>query len=177
MSRLIRNPIMFGENVKIAFDKNVLTISGVNGESKINIPHFINLAVSDNSVQILPKDDVSKADYPMLGTMRSLIKSAILGVNTKFVETLDLFGTGYKAAVVEGRLEMQLGYSHPIILDIPSELTVVCPKPNVVEISGIDKQQVGQFVVHVQSKRKPRPYKGGEIRRKGQFIRKKAGKR
>ena len=177
MSRLIRNAIKFSANVKLNFENGVLKVSGKHGDNEVTIPPYISLEITDDSIKIVPKDNITKKVMPMLGTIRSLICNAIEGVENKFKFALQIVGTGCNASVANSQLKLQLGYSHPIVKDIPEGLDVVCSKPTLIEISGVNKRNVTQFGVEVQLHRKPIVYKGPEIKVVGKSYRKKAGKR
>ncbi|QEK38726.1 50S ribosomal protein L6 [Candidatus Cytomitobacter primus] len=179
MSRLARNPIVYADGIVCTFADKVLAIKGSNGEIQIKIPYFLDLDVSDKSMMISLNDPAGKKsrNFPMLGTIRAQIVSAIKGINNPFKKTLELSGTGYKSAIKGDILEMSLGYSHPIEVKVPPSLKVVCVKPTLIEVYGIKSEEVGKFVAEVVAYRKPIPYKGGEILPDGKGVIKKAGKR
>lgn len=165
MSRLARNPIVFSDKISCRFDSGALFIKGPKGERELSIPAFLNLNLSDNSValSIIGRNDKRNKNFPMLGTVRSIIVSAIRGVTEGFKETLTLSGTGYKSSVEGSDLKLLLGYSHPIIVPIPGYIKVTCVKPTIIEIEGVDAQKVRQFAAEIVSYRRPIAYKGGEI--------------
>ncbi|QEK38232.1 50S ribosomal protein L6 [Candidatus Cytomitobacter indipagum] len=165
MSRLARNPIMFSDKISCNFNDNMLVVKGPKGERELNIPSFLNLNLDNNSIMLSMNggNDKKNKNFPMLGTIRAIIVSAIKGVTDGFKVTLTLSGTGYKSSIEGSTLKLLLGYSHPIVVDIPSYIKVTCVKPVIIDIEGIDAQKVKQFASEVASHRKPIAYKGGEI--------------
>jgi len=177
MSRLIRNPIHFSEEIKVNFSGGILEVQGKHGKNTVNVSSDIDLEVANSSIKVVPKSHMNKKSFPMLGTVRSLICNAIEGVSNKFKFSLQIVGTGCNATVAGSQLKLQLGYSHPIVMEIPSGVEVVCPKSNLIDILGVDKRAVTQFGAEVQVHRKPIVYKGPEIKVVGKTYRKKAGKK
>ena len=112
----------------------------------------------------------------MHGLTRSLINNMVIGVSEGYSKTLELVGVGYRAALKGGKLEMTLGFSHPVVVDAIEGITFECPEPTIINISGIDKQLVGQVAADIRAFRKPEPYKGKGIRYQGEHIRRKEGK-
>jgi large subunit ribosomal protein L6 len=100
----------------------------------------------------------------------------VSGVSEGYSKRLDIIGVGYRAAVKDGNLEMQLGYSHPVLIEAPAGISFECPQPTQIIVSGIDKQKVGQVAADIRKWRKPEPYKGKGIRYEGEYVRRKLGK-
>ena len=121
-------------------------------------------------------DEKSGLPKPMYGLHWSLINNAIIGVSSGFEKQLSLIGVGYRAAVKGNVLDLQLGFSHPSQIDIPSEIEVAVEKSTLIKVTGMDKQVVGQFAANVRSLRPPEPYKGKGVRYVDEYVRKKAGK-
>ncbi len=176
MSRLARNPIVLASNVSCAMEGSKLNIKGPKGSLSLNIPDFINLGIDSKGVMVSIDEKNKKQNFPMLGTIRATIVSYVKGVLEMYKKTLELSGTGYKASVSGKVLEMILGYSHPIKINIPDSIEVKCPKPSILEIVGLKSEDVGQFAAEVESYRVPTPYKGGAILGRRVVI-KKAGKK
>jgi len=138
---------------------------------------MFNLNITDGKeISIKPKkvDDNSKR---LWGMNRSLINNAVIGSSAGYEKILELVGVGYRAALKDKQLNLQLGYSHDINFDIPEGVKIVVEKQTIVKVIGSDKQQVGMVVSQIKSFRKPEPYKGKGIREQGQHIRRKEGKK
>ena len=134
--------------------------------------------MNENDFQILPLEKkVDKKTSIMWGTYRSLINNAVIGSSKGYEKILELVGVGYRAALKDKQLNLQLGYSHDINFDIPEGIKIAVEKQTLVKVSGSDKQQVGMVVSKIKSFRKPEPYKGKGIREKGQYILRKEGKK
>ena len=178
MSKIGKISISIPEKVKAVLSGNVLNIEGPLGKKSLNIDlEMFNLDITEGKeISINPKvkDQNSKR---LWGMNRSLINNAVIGSSTGYEKTLELVGVGYRAALKDKQLNLQLGYSHDINFDIPEGIKIVVEKQTVVKISGSDKQQVGMVVSKIKAFRKPEPYKGKGIREKGQHILRKEGKK
>jgi large subunit ribosomal protein L6 len=175
MSRIGKQPITFDNTTKIAVENSLILIKGLKGELKANIPIGLSVDINGNKIYVKPEKN-SKALRSIWGLTRSLINNMVVGVNKMFVKNLELIGPGYKALVQNNYLILKIGYSHDIIFCYPKELHLRCPKDNTIEISGCDKQLVGQFASEVREFRKPEPYKGKGIRYVNEVIIRKKGK-
>lgn len=175
MSRLAKKPILFPEGVTVESRDGVLVFKGSRGERQIKILPGISVEVDQNSLKV-NKEKNFKQSLANLGTMASLIKSAIEGVTQGFSKILEIEGVGFKAAIEGKTLILNLGFSNPIRFNSPEGITITAEK-NVITISGIDKQAVGLVAAKIRSFRKPEPYKGKGIRYQGEVIRRKAGKK
>ena len=175
MSRLGQTPILIPKGVELTVTKEKIVAKGPKGTLEVLLPEGITVAIEEVllTVKFVPSPALEK---PMYGLYRSLINNIIIGVSIGFVKNLKLIGVGYRAAVNGDSMDLQLGFSHPSQLKIPAGLTIKIEKSTNVTISGIDKQQVGQFAANVRSLRPPEPYKGKGIRYVDEFVRKKAGK-
>ena len=178
MSKIGKISISIPEKVKAVLSGNVLNIEGPLGKKSLSIDlEMFNLNITDGKeISIKPKkvDDNSKR---LWGMNRSLINNAVIGSSTGYEKILELIGVGYRAALKDKTLNLQLGYSHDINFDIPEGIKIVVEKQTIIKISGSDKQQVGMVVSQIKSFRKPEPYKGKGIRQQGQHIRRKEGKK
>ncbi len=175
MSRLGKMPILLKEGVEIKKDQNKVLVKGPKGDESIDLPSGIDFRIENGAV-IVVLSEGSKLPTSKLGLYRSLIANMMMGVTLGFEKQLSLIGVGYRAAVKGNILDLSIGFSHPCQLKIPSDLTVVVEKSTLIKISGINKQQVGQFAADVRSVRPPEPYKGKGVRYVGEYVRKKAGK-
>ena len=176
MSRVGKQPVLLPEGVLAEIVENTVTIKGKKGELKNNFPSLVKIVKETDKIMVTPLD-TSKDSKAAWGLVRTIINNMVNGVEVGYVKNLDVNGVGYRAAVSDGILTLQLGYSHDIKLAIPSDLEVKCSKPTEISISGIDKQKVGQFASEVRSFRKPEPYKGKGIKYADEVIRRKEGKK
>lgn len=175
MSRIGKQPISLSEKVQAEIEDNNIKIKGPLGELSLEVPSSLKLAKegSELSLQLSKKSAGSRA---LWGLYRALVANMVEGVSKGFEKTLEIEGVGYRAEVSGNDLVLSLGYSHPVRMPIPEGLKVEVEKSKI-KISGIEKQQVGQFAADIRSKRKPEPYKGKGIRYEGEHIRRKVGKR
>ena len=176
MSRVGKQPVLLPEGVLAEVIKNTVTIKGKKGELKNNFPPLVKIVKETDKIMITPLDK-SKGSRAAWGLVRTIINNMVNGVEVGYVKNLEVNGVGYRAAVGDGILTLQLGYSHDIKLAIPNDIEVKCAKPTEISISGIDKQKVGQFASEVRSFRKPEPYKGKGIKYAEEIIRRKEGKK
>jgi large subunit ribosomal protein L6 len=176
MSRIGKLPIPVPAGVEVKIDGATVTVKGSKGE--ITRTFNENMAISqaeDNSI-IVERPNDERENRALHGLTRSLINNMVIGVNEGFSKTLELVGVGYRAALKGNKLEIQLGFSHPVIVDSVEGITFECPEQTVIKISGIDKQLVGQVAADIRAFRKPEPYKGKGIRYQGEHVRRKEGK-
>ncbi|MCB1115100.1 MAG: 50S ribosomal protein L6 [Chlamydiia bacterium] len=175
MSRLGKAPIILPKGVEVKGTKGEIEIKGPKGTIKKHFPEGISLKVEDAQV-LVEFDENAGLPKPMHGLYRSLFNNAVIGVSAGFSKQLSLIGVGYRAAVKGNALDLQLGFSHPSQVEIPSELQVAVEKNTLITINGVDKQLVGQFAANVRALRPPEPYKGKGVRYVDEYVRKKAGK-
>jgi len=175
MSRLAKKPIEIPAGVTAVQDGKKITITGPKGTLSREFRSEITIAIEGEQILVTlrGKDIFARS---LLGTYASHIKNMIDGVTQGYEKKLVLEGVGFKSAVAGNTLDLALGFSHPVKVEIPTGLTVTAEK-NVITISGIDKEQVGQFSAHVRSLKKPEPYKGKGFRYDGEVIRRKQGKK
>jgi large subunit ribosomal protein L6 len=178
MSKIGKISISIPEKVKAVLSGNVLNIEGPLGKKSLNVDlEMFNLDITEGKeISIKPKI-VDKDSKRLWGMNRSLINNAVIGSSAGYEKTLELVGVGYRAALKEKVLNLQLGYSHDINFDIPEGIKIIVEKQTTVKVSGSDKQQVGMVCSKIKSFRKPEPYKGKGIREKGQHILRKEGKK
>lgn len=175
MSRIGKQPIKIPEEVEVKLEGNLVVVKGPKGELKIEIKPEVKVDIDNKEVTLNPTNDTKQA-RSLWGTHRSLIANAVLGVTKGFEKKLEIEGVGYRANLEGKDLVLNLGYSHPIKIT-PPEGIVFSVEKNIITVSGIDKQLVGQIAAEIRSKRKPEPYKGKGIRYQGEVIRRKAGKK
>ncbi|MDB9881709.1 50S ribosomal protein L6 [Bacteroidia bacterium] len=178
MSRIGKNPIALPAGVEITVDNGVVTAKGPKGELTQNID-LVDVKIEDGNV-VVSRNGESKEEKSKHGLYRSLIGNMIEGVTNGFKTEQELVGVGYRATVTGQLLELNLGYSHTIFMQIPDEVKVTAEavkgKPPLVTFESIDKQLVGQVAAKLRSLRPPEPYKGKGIKFKGEQLRRKAGK-
>lgn len=183
MSRLAKYPIVIPSNVEVNIDGNVITVKGPKGELKREINDLVQCKIEDNKIHITPNTSIMKrkSDAKTLriftGTYYSHIKNMLKGVTEGFSKELEVVGIGYRAQLRGKKLVLNLGYSHPIEIDIPDDVQIEVPEPNRIIVKGIDKEKIGQFAANIRAWRKPNVYSGKGIRYKGEVIRTKVGKK
>ena len=178
MSKIGKINISIPEKVKVVFNGNLLNIEGPLGKKSLNIDTKIfDLKIEDGkSVSIKPKS-INQDTKRLWGMNRSILNSAIIGTNVGYEKILELVGVGFRAAIKDKQLNLQIGFSHDVNLDIPEGIKISVEKQTIVKVSGFDKQQVGMVTSKIKSLRHPDPYKGKGIREKGQYILRKEGKK
>lgn len=178
MSRIGKNPVAIPTGVTVTQNPDgMLVVKGPKGELKWTPNPLITVTVKENEV-VVTRDGEDKKRHSLHGLTRTLIQNMVTGVTQGFSKTLEINGVGYRVAVQGSKLVLNLGYSHPIDYPIPAGITfkVDDEKKNVLYISGIDKQLVGQVAAEIREFRKPEPYKGKGIKYAEEHIRRKAGK-
>lgn len=175
MSRLGKLPIEIPEGVELKLDKEILIVKGSKGELQQNILPVIDVIIKDKQVIIKPKDLEAKKVNAFWGLTWSLVRNMVIGVSEGFEKKLEINGVGYRATVSEKKIDFNLGYSHPIVFNLPEGIKAVL-EGKVLTISGIDKQAVGEVAAKIRKLRKPEPYKGKGIKYLDEIIRRKAGK-
>lgn len=175
MSRYGKTPIPFPKGVEITKTDNQIVVKGPKGQLQLSVEKGIEIAIEESKV-LVNREENSKLSPATHGLYRSLINNMIIGVSSGFEKKLSLIGVGYRAAVAGHQLDLQLGFSHPTKISIPTDLTVTVEKSTTIIIQGIDKQAVGQFAASVRAVRPPEPYKGKGVRYENEYVRKKAGK-
>jgi large subunit ribosomal protein L6 len=180
MSRIGKNPVTIADGVNVSLGKdNVITVKGPKGELKQAIDRDIKVEVKDNRIEFLrPTDQIRHR--ALHGLYRALVNNMVQGVTDGFTKQLELVGVGYKASNQGNLLDLSLGYSHNIIVEVPKELKVTTAqekgKNPVITLESIDKQLLGQVAAKIRSLRKPEPYKGKGVKFVGEVLRRKAGK-
>lgn len=176
MSRLAKQPIAIPDGVEVKLDGTLLTVKGPKGElSRSFNTNVIGLEIKDDCV-VIEKKESTIFSQALVGTYASHVINMIKGVTQGFEKKLIVEGVGFRSDVKGNTLEMSLGFSHPVVVEIPEGITVTAEK-NVITISGFDKEQTMQFAAQVRAKKKPEPYKGKGIRYEGEIIRRKQGKK
>lgn len=175
MSRIAKKPIAIPEKTTVEFNAGVLTIKGPLGELKKTFRPDISVKIENNEILLTPATH-GLDNFALWGTYASHVRNMLKGVNTAAEKKLIVEGIGFKSDVKGKELHLALGFSHPVVKEIPEGLKVTAEK-NVITVSGIDSEKVGQFVSQVRSLKKPEPYKGKGIRYSDEVIRRKQGKK
>ena len=176
MSRIGKRPVAIPSGVNIAINNGVLSAQGPKGTLAMGLREEISYAVDGEAIVVKPAND-TKAARAFWGMQRTLVSNLVQGVTEGFTKTLEITGVGYRANAQGNKLKLQLGYSHDVDLDVPEGLEVKTPDQTTIQISGIDKQAVGQFAAEIRQWRKPEPYKGKGIKYRGEYIFRKEGKK
>ena len=175
MSRLAKRSIDLPKGVELKIENGVAQAKGPKGSISLPLQKGIEINIEDGKVEV-SKDEKLLVKKEFHGLYCSLIRNLVIGVSVGFEKRLSLIGVGYRAAVKGNMLDVQVGYSHPTALEIPKNIEVKVDKGNKIIVTGVDKQQVGQFAATVRALRPPEPYKGKGIRYEDEYVRKKAGK-
>src|SRR5579864_9225361 len=176
MSRVGKYPVEIPQGVQVAIAGRLLTAKGQLGELKLQLTEHVDATVEGNKLTVQPRGEERQARM-MWGTTRALIANMVKGVSTGYTKSLEITGTGYRAAVAGQNLEMNLGFSHPVVYPIPSGIKITCERPTAIRVEGIDKRLVGQVASEIRAFRGPEPYKGKGIRYSDEQIRRKEGKK
>jgi len=176
MSKIGKKLIEIPENVKVEIGSDKINIKGPKGELEVSIFNGFKLEPDGNIIRVIPPSSLKKTTPAFWGTLRALINNAIIGVSQGFEKKLEIEGVGYRANMEEKTLVLNLGFSHPVRFEVPEGINITADK-NIIIISGINKQLVGQTAAKIRAFRKPEPYKGKGIHYVGEHIRRKAGKK
>ncbi|WP_448580314.1 50S ribosomal protein L6 [Thermaurantiacus sp.] len=176
MSRIGKKPIPIPAGVTVSVEGGEIRAKGPKGELKMPLADDIRYDVEGAEVRVLPANDTKRA-RAFWGMQRTLVSNLVVGVSDGFTKVLEISGVGYRANAQGRTLKLQLGYSHDVDYPVPEGITVKTPDPTTVEISGVDRQQVGQVAAEIRRWRKPEPYKGKGIKYRGEFIFRKEGKK
>lgn len=176
MSRIAKLPIPIPSGTTVTLDNGSLTVKGPKGTLVRELRPEVTVVVDAATVTLTPANEADIFSRALWGTYASHVKNMIAGVNTPYQKKLILEGVGFKSEVKGKDLALALGFSHPVNVPIPEGLTVTAEK-NLITISGIDKEAVGQFAAKVRSLKKPEPYKGKGFRYDDEVIRRKQGKK
>lgn len=175
MSRVGKKPVIIPSGVTVEVTGNLIKVRGPKGELSLPIHPKVNVEQKDNTLTVSVKREDNKQERALWGLFRALIANTIQGVVEGYTKVLEINGVGYKAQVAGRKITLNLGYSHPIEMEAPAGIDLKVEK-NIITISGIDKQAVGQFAAVIREQRPPEPYKGKGIKYSDEVIRRKAGK-
>jgi large subunit ribosomal protein L6 len=176
MSRIGKAPIPVPSGVDITLDGRVVRVKGPQGSLEREIPGEITVRQEDSTLLVERPND-ERQNRALHGLTRSLVNNMVVGVTTGFSKELEIVGVGYRAAAPSPtRLDLALGFSHPVAVDAPAGISFECPLPTRIIVKGIDKELVGQVAANIRKIRKPEPYKGKGVRYAGEVVQRKAGK-
>jgi large subunit ribosomal protein L6 len=176
MSRVGKKPITVPSGVDVKIDGQHVEVKGPKGSLALEVAGTISVNRDGDDLVVARPDD-ERMNRALHGLTRTLVQNMVTGVSDGFVKELEIVGVGYRAAASSpNRLELQLGFSHPVVIDAPEGITFEVPTPIRISVRGFDKQQVGQVAADIRKIRKPEPYKGKGIRYAGERVLRKAGK-
>ncbi len=163
MSRVAKRPVVLAQGVEIKLDGNALTVKGPKGDLSLECHSEVEVVSDDSGLAVSPRSG-SRFARAMAGTTRALISNMVSGVSTGFERRLKLVGVGYRAKVQGQTVNLTLGFSHPVVYEVPDGITVETTSQTELLIKGIDKQKVGQVAAEIRNFRPPEPYKGKGVR-------------
>lgn len=175
MSRIGRAPIAIPNGVTVKLENNVVTVKGPKGELVREFNQDMIIEVEENVLTVKRPSD-NKDHRSLHGLTRTLISNMVIGVTEGFTKTLEINGVGYRAAKAGSKVNLSLGFSHPVEVEPPTGISLEVPAPNKIVVSGINKEEVGAMAAKIRGYREPEPYKGKGIKYEGEVIRRKVGK-
>ena len=176
MSRIGKKAVPVPAGVTASIDERTLSVKGPKGVLSMPMSDDISYTINDGDIAVMPANETKRA-RAFWGMQRTLVSNLVVGVSDGFTKVLEITGVGYRASVQGSNLKLQLGYSHDVDFSIPEGITIKTPDQTTVEITGSDKQRVGQVAAEIRRWRKPEPYKGKGIKYRGEKIFRKEGKK
>lgn len=176
MSRVGKYPVEIPQGVQVAIAGRTLSARGKLGELKMELTDLVDAKVEGTKFSVAPRGNTTQARM-MWGTTRALVANMVRGVSTGFSKSMEITGTGYRAAVQGKNLVINLGFSHDVVYPIPDGIKISCEKPTSIKVEGVDKRQVGQVCAEIRAWRPPEPYKGKGVKFDGEQILRKEGKK
>jgi large subunit ribosomal protein L6 len=177
MSRIAKSPIELPSGVEVKLDGQNINIKGAKGTFDYKIHDSVVIAQDGNTLSVKPKSESDKKGWAMAGTMRAVTNNMVTGVSIGFEKKLELVGVGYRAQAQGNKLNLTLGFSHPVVHDIPQGVTVETPSQTEIILRGIDKQVIGQTAAEIRAYRPPEPYKGKGVKYADERIIRKEAKK
>ena len=169
MSRVAKNPVTVPAGVEVNFGTDALTVKGKNGALSLPLTGAVKVELNDGQLTFAAADD-SKHSVAMSGTVRALVANMVKGVSEGFEKKLQLIGVGYRAQAQGNTLNLSLGFSHPVVYEMPEGVSVATPSQTEIVLTGADKQAVGQAAAEIRGYRPPEPYKGKGVRYVGEQV-------
>jgi large subunit ribosomal protein L6 len=176
MSRIGKMPVPVPDGVEVTLDGLSVTVKGPKGELSQTLPEGVSLSRDDDGAVVVTPDGTERVHRARWGLCRTLVANMVQGVTDGYSKSLELVGVGYRAASKGGDVELQVGYSHPVVIEAPTGIDLQVPQPTRIVVSGVDKVLVGQVAANIRKVRPPEPYKGKGIKYEGEIVRRKAGK-
>jgi large subunit ribosomal protein L6 len=176
MSRIGKRPISVPDKVTATVDGQHVSVKGPKGELAATLVDDVLVKLEDGAIEVQPRDE-SKRARSMWGMSRTIVNNLVTGVTDGFTRKLEINGVGYRAQMQGKNIQLQLGLSHDVVYQVPDGVEVKCPKPTEIEISGIEKQRVGQVAAELRGLRPPEPYKGKGVKYAEERIIMKEGKK
>lgn len=176
MSRVGKYPVEIPAGVQVAIANGTLTAKGKLGELSLRLSEHVKTEIEDNRVSVAPLGNARQARM-MWGTTRALVACMVKGVSAGYSKTMEITGTGYRAAVQGSNLVINLGFSHDVVYPVPAGIKISCERPTAITVEGMDKRLVGQVAAEIRAFRPPEPYKGKGVRYVDETIRRKEGKK
>jgi large subunit ribosomal protein L6 len=176
MSRIGKKPVPLPKGVTATVEGKSVRVKGPKGELSVHLADEVEASVDANGIVVAPREGAERGRQ-MWGLSRTLVNNLVVGVTQGFTQKLEINGVGYRAAVQGKNLQLQLGFSHDVAYPIPDGIGIVCEKPTMIAVSGIDKQLVGQVSAEIRAYRPPEPYKGKGVKYAGERILRKEGKK
>ncbi len=176
MSRIGKRKLMIPAGVTVEVLDNKVTVKSTKGTLDVTMDPLVKVEVKENEIVTIPTDESPRANV-MVGTMNALIKNMIVGVSEGYTKGLEIVGVGYRFNVQGNKINISAGFSHPVEIVCPEGISVALVNANEITLSGIDKQKVSEFAAKIREIRSPEPYKGKGIRYKGEYVRRKEGKK
>ena len=176
MSRIGKRPVSVPSGVSASIADGVLSVKGPKGTLTLRLRDEISYTVDGETILVKPANDTKQA-RAFWGMQRTLVENLVTGVTQGYIKVLEITGVGYRANAQGKNLKLQLGFSHDVDFPVPEGIEIKTPDNTTVEISGIDKQKVGQVAAEIRRWRKPEPYKGKGIKYRGEYIFRKEGKK
>jgi len=175
VSRIGKQPIPVPSGVEVQIDGSTITVKGPKGELTRTLNEVVSVEMEDGLIVVRRPDD-SRTARSLHGLSRTLVSNMVIGVSEGYFKNLEIVGVGYRAAMKGTDIELQLGFSHPVVIIAEPGITFEVPAPTKITVRGIDKQRVGQVAADIRKWRKPEPYKGKGVRYEGEHVRRKLGK-
>jgi large subunit ribosomal protein L6 len=176
MSRIGKKPITVPGGVSVTLNGQTVSVKGPKGQLQHTCVDEVEIEQTGSELMVKPRGETQR-HRAMWGLSRTLVANMVKGVTDGYESGLELVGVGYRAAMAGNRLEIQLGFSHPVVIDPPAGITFVTPKQTEIKVQGIDKQLVGEMAARIRKIRPPEPYKAKGVRYAGETVRRKEGKK
>ena len=176
MSRIGKKPVPLVAGISASISGQTVEVKGPKGTRSFTASDDVTLTIDGETIKVTPRG-LSKRARAQWGMSRSMIANLVTGVTTGFRKEMEIQGVGYRAAMRGRDLQLQLGFSHEVLFEVPEGVTVASPKQTEISVEGIDQQLVGQVAANIRAWKKPEPYKGKGIRYKGEFVFRKEGKK